>query len=58
MLKLNIEYNVSLIRYGKSVQVKNSDILVGDIVQIKRGDVAPADGIFFDGSDLKIKNPN
>ncbi|KAJ3216021.1 Calcium-transporting ATPase 10, plasma membrane-type, partial [Clydaea vesicula] len=42
-----------VIRNGHTVQIKNSDLLVGDIALIDTGDILPADGIYISGSHLK-----
>ncbi|KAJ3222791.1 Calcium-transporting ATPase 10, plasma membrane-type, partial [Clydaea vesicula] len=43
-----------VIRDGQTIQVKNAEILVGDVVVIDTGDILAADGIFISGSHLKI----
>jgi len=42
-----------VIRDAQTVQVDNSDIMVGDVVLIDTGDVIPADGVFISGFNLK-----
>lgn len=44
----------SVIRNGQIKQVNVKDLLVGDICCIKYGDLAPADGVVVQASDLKI----
>ncbi|XP_051173458.1 plasma membrane calcium-transporting ATPase 2 isoform X1 [Leptopilina boulardi] len=48
------EHRFSVIRQGEVKQISVSDIVVGDICQIKYGDLLPADGILIQSNDLKI----
>lgn len=48
------EHKFSVIRGGDAVQVNIGEIVVGDICQIKYGDLLPADGILIASNDLKI----
>lgn len=48
------EHNFSVIRGGEVRQIPVSDIVVGDICQIKYGDLLPTDGILMQSNDLKI----
>ncbi|XP_070256895.1 plasma membrane calcium-transporting ATPase 4-like [Myotis yumanensis] len=48
------EQKFSVIRNGHIIQLPVADIVVGDIAQIKYGDLLPADGILIQGNDLKI----
>lgn len=47
-------YNVAVYREGKLQQMKNTDLVVGDVVQINPGDCIPADGLLIHGEDLQI----
>ncbi|XP_045126514.1 plasma membrane calcium-transporting ATPase 4-like [Portunus trituberculatus] len=47
-------HTFSVVRSRSIIQVPISDILVGDICQIKYGDMLPADGLLIQGSDLKV----
>lgn len=38
------------------MQILVGDIVVGDICQIKYGDLLPADGILIQSNDLKVHN--
>ncbi|OXA45555.1 Plasma membrane calcium-transporting ATPase 3 [Folsomia candida] len=48
------EHNFCVIRGGEVRQIPVSEIVVGDICQIKYGDLLPADGILLQSNDLKI----
>ncbi|XP_030040714.1 plasma membrane calcium-transporting ATPase 2 isoform X3 [Manduca sexta] len=48
------EHKFAVIRSAEVKQIPISDIVVGDICQIKYGDLLPADGILLQSNDLKI----
>merc|ERR1712173_402679 len=48
------EQTFSVIRKGEAIQINNGDLVVGDIAQVKYGDLLPADGIILQSNDLKI----
>ncbi|KAL1449107.1 hypothetical protein WDU94_000340 [Cyamophila willieti] len=48
------EHKFAVIRQNTLEQVFVGDIVVGDICQIKYGDLLPADGILIQSNDLKI----
>ncbi|CAH0562669.1 unnamed protein product [Brassicogethes aeneus] len=48
------EHKFSVIRQGEVKQISVSDIVVGDICQIKYGDLLPADGMLIQSNDLKV----
>ncbi|XP_048511589.1 plasma membrane calcium-transporting ATPase 2 isoform X4 [Athalia rosae] len=48
------EHKFSVIRQGEVKQISVSDIVVGDICQIKYGDLLPADGILIQSNDVKV----
>nr|XP_053634797.1 plasma membrane calcium-transporting ATPase 2-like isoform X2 [Cherax quadricarinatus] len=48
------EHKFSVIRGGEVQQIGVGDIVVGDICQIKYGDLLPTDGILIQSNDLKI----
>ncbi|KAM8814660.1 plasma membrane calcium-transporting ATPase 4 isoform 2-T3 [Rhynchonycteris naso] len=52
--RIEMEQKFSIIRNGHIIQLPVSEIVVGDIAQIKYGDLLPADGILIQGNDLKI----
>ncbi|VVC89453.1 unnamed protein product [Leptidea sinapis] len=48
------EHKFAVIRGSEVKQIPISDIVVGDICQIKYGDLLPADGVLLQSNDLKI----
>ncbi|XP_047519165.1 plasma membrane calcium-transporting ATPase 2 isoform X12 [Pieris napi] len=48
------EHKFAVIRSSEVNQVPISEIVVGDICQIKYGDLLPADGVLLQSNDLKI----
>uniref|UniRef100_A0A8D2B3H7 Calcium-transporting ATPase n=1 Tax=Sciurus vulgaris TaxID=55149 RepID=A0A8D2B3H7_SCIVU len=52
--RIEQEQKFSVIRNGQLIQLPVAEIVVGDIAQIKYGDLLPADGILIQGNDLKI----
>ncbi|XP_026673716.1 plasma membrane calcium-transporting ATPase 2 isoform X5 [Ceratina calcarata] len=48
------EHKFSVIRQGEVKQISVADIVVGDICQIKYGDLLPADGTLIQSNDLKV----
>lgn len=52
------EHKFAVIRNGEAIQILVGDIVVGDICQIKYGDLLPADGILVQSNDLKVCMPS
>ncbi|XP_042229186.1 plasma membrane calcium-transporting ATPase 3-like isoform X2 [Homarus americanus] len=52
--RIENSHSFSVVRSRSILQVPITDILVGDICQIKYGDMLPADGLLIQGSDLKV----
>nr|KAF6493682.1 ATPase plasma membrane Ca2+ transporting 1 [Rousettus aegyptiacus] len=52
--RIEQEQKFTVIRGGQVIQIPVADITVGDIAQVKYGDLLPADGILIQGNDLKI----
>ncbi|XP_051932240.1 plasma membrane calcium-transporting ATPase 3-like isoform X4 [Hippocampus zosterae] len=52
--RIEQEQKFTVIRKGQVIQISVSEMVVGDIAQIKYGDLLPADGILIQGNDLKI----
>lgn len=48
------EHKFSVIRGGQASNIGVGEIVVGDICQIKYGDLLPADGILIQSNDLKV----
>ncbi|XP_006661779.1 calcium-transporting ATPase 7, plasma membrane-type [Oryza brachyantha] len=45
---------VSVVRAGRRQEVSIFDVVVGDVVVLKIGDVVPADGVFLEGHALQV----
>ncbi|XP_054451275.1 plasma membrane calcium-transporting ATPase 2 isoform X1 [Pteronotus mesoamericanus] len=52
--RIEQEQKFTVVRAAQVVQIPVAEIVVGDIAQIKYGDLLPADGLFIQGNDLKI----
>ncbi|KAL0609000.1 Plasma membrane calcium-transporting ATPase 4 [Plecturocebus cupreus] len=52
--RIEQEQKFSIIRNGQLIQLPVAEIVVGDIAQVKYGDLLPADGVLIQGNDLKI----
>ncbi|KAJ0069918.1 hypothetical protein NL108_016149, partial [Boleophthalmus pectinirostris] len=52
--RIEQEQKFTVVRAAQVTQIKISEIVVGDILQVKYGDLLPADGILIQGNDLKI----
>ncbi|KAM8896028.1 plasma membrane calcium-transporting ATPase 3 isoform 11-T11 [Lycaon pictus] len=52
--RIEQEQRFSVIRDGQLLQVPVAALVVGDIAQVKYGDLLPADGVLIQGNDLKI----
>ncbi|XP_021343203.1 plasma membrane calcium-transporting ATPase 2-like [Mizuhopecten yessoensis] len=52
--KIEHDHQFSVIRGGQDTNIPVGEIVVGDICQIKYGDLLPADGIIIQSNDLKI----
>ncbi|XP_047202379.1 plasma membrane calcium-transporting ATPase 2 isoform X8 [Girardinichthys multiradiatus] len=52
--RIEQEQKFQVVRGSQVIQLPVADILVGDIAQIKYGDLLPADGVLIQGNDLKI----
>ncbi|XP_078098315.1 plasma membrane calcium-transporting ATPase 3-like isoform X7 [Mustelus asterias] len=52
--RIEQEQKFTVIRKGQVIQIPVAEIVVGDIAQIKYGDLLPADGVLIQGNDLKI----
>ncbi|KAJ8360370.1 hypothetical protein SKAU_G00168950 [Synaphobranchus kaupii] len=52
--RIEQEQKFTVIRKGQVIQIPVAEMVVGDIAQIKYGDLLPSDGILIQGNDLKI----
>jgi len=52
--KIESEHKIAVIRSGNQQQIVTKNLVVGDLCQLKYGDVVPADGIIVQNNDLKI----
>ncbi|KAL3852970.1 hypothetical protein ACJMK2_016573 [Sinanodonta woodiana] len=52
--KIEHEHRFNVIRGGEVLQIPVGEIVVGDICQVKYGDLLPVDGIIIQSNDLKI----
>ncbi|XP_078270135.1 plasma membrane calcium-transporting ATPase 2 isoform X2 [Rhinoraja longicauda] len=52
--RIEQEQKFSVVRGGQVNQIPVSELVTGDIAQIKYGDLLPADGVLIQGNDLKI----
>lgn len=52
--KIESEHTFFVIRKGDTKQIPVQEILVGDICQVKYGDLLPADGLIIQCNDLKV----
>ncbi|XP_054591976.2 plasma membrane calcium-transporting ATPase 2 isoform X13 [Nothobranchius furzeri] len=52
--RIEQEQKFQVVRGSQVIQLPVADIVVGDIAQIKYGDLLPADGVLIQGNDLKI----
>ncbi|KAG7236324.1 hypothetical protein INR49_001129, partial [Caranx melampygus] len=52
--RIEQEQKFTVVRGGQVTQINVSEIVVGDIAQVKYGDLLPADGILIQSNDLKI----
>ncbi|XP_018425630.1 PREDICTED: plasma membrane calcium-transporting ATPase 3 isoform X4 [Nanorana parkeri] len=52
--RIEQEQRFSVVRNVSVIQIPVAELIVGDIAQIKYGDLLPADGVLIQGNDLKI----
>ncbi|XP_041092913.1 plasma membrane calcium-transporting ATPase 3b isoform X5 [Polyodon spathula] len=52
--RIELEQKFTVIRNGNLIQIHVAEIVVGDIAQVKYGDLLPADGVVIQSNDLKI----
>ncbi|XP_031169091.1 plasma membrane calcium-transporting ATPase 1a isoform X3 [Sander lucioperca] len=52
--RIEQEQKFTVVRGGQVIQIPVAEIVVGDVAQIKYGDLLPADGVLIQSNDLKI----
>uniref|UniRef100_A0A803TA06 Calcium-transporting ATPase n=1 Tax=Anolis carolinensis TaxID=28377 RepID=A0A803TA06_ANOCA len=52
--RIEQEQKFTVVRDAQVIQIPVAELVVGDIAQIKYGDLLPADGVLIQGNDLKI----
>ncbi|XP_036435527.1 LOW QUALITY PROTEIN: plasma membrane calcium-transporting ATPase 3a [Colossoma macropomum] len=52
--RIEQEQRFAVVRNGTVLQIPVAEMVVGDIAQVKYGDLLPADGVLIQGNDLKI----
>ncbi|KAG9483417.1 hypothetical protein GDO78_009372 [Eleutherodactylus coqui] len=52
--RIEQEQKFTVVRAGQVIQIPVAELVVGDIAQVKYGDLLPTDGVFIQGNDLKI----
>ena len=52
--RIESEQKVATVRGGTIIQLPVAELVVGDIVQVKYGDLLPTDGVVLQSNDLKV----
>ncbi|XP_037615855.1 plasma membrane calcium-transporting ATPase 1a isoform X1 [Sebastes umbrosus] len=52
--RIEQEQKFTVVRGGQVIQIPVAEIVVGDVAQVKYGDLLPSDGVLIQGNDLKI----
>lgn len=52
--KIEGEHKFTVIRNGEPKEILNSEIVVGDLCQVKYGDLLPSDGVVVQCNDIKV----
>uniref|UniRef100_A0A8C2Z908 Calcium-transporting ATPase n=1 Tax=Cyclopterus lumpus TaxID=8103 RepID=A0A8C2Z908_CYCLU len=52
--RIEQEQKFTVVRAGQVIQIPVAEIVVGDVAQVKYGDLLPTDGVLIQGNDLKI----
>ena len=52
--KIELDQKFNVIRENIVIQIPIKDIVVGDVCQVKYGDLLPADGVVVQSNDLKV----
>ncbi|XP_016100740.1 plasma membrane calcium-transporting ATPase 3-like isoform X5 [Sinocyclocheilus grahami] len=52
--RIELEQRFAVVRNGNVIQIPVAEMVVGDMAQVKYGDLLPADGVLIQGNDLQI----
>ncbi|KAA0714195.1 Plasma membrane calcium-transporting ATPase 3 [Triplophysa tibetana] len=52
--RIEQEQRFAVVRNGTVIQIPVAEMVVGDVAQVKYGDLLPADGVLIQGNDLQI----
>uniref|UniRef100_A0A4W4ENI4 Calcium-transporting ATPase n=1 Tax=Electrophorus electricus TaxID=8005 RepID=A0A4W4ENI4_ELEEL len=52
--RIEQEQRFAVVRNSNVIQIPVADMVVGDVAQVKYGDLLPTDGVLIQGNDLKI----
>ncbi|XP_039507884.1 plasma membrane calcium-transporting ATPase 3b isoform X4 [Pimephales promelas] len=52
--RIELEQRFAVVRNGNVIQIPVAEMVVGDMAQVKYGDLLPADGVLIQANDLKI----
>ena len=44
---------MTVVRNGQTEEISTADLLVGDVMLMDTGDILPADGLLFQGNDIR-----
>ena len=44
---------MTVVRNGRTEEISTAELLVGDVMLMDTGDILPADGILFQGNDIR-----
>lgn len=48
---------MTVVRDGQRQEVGSTELLVGDVMLLSTGDILPADGMLFEGNDIRHAQP-
>lgn len=50
---LSSDIQVTVVRNGEAQEINTSEAVVGDVMLLNTGDILPADGLLFEGNDIR-----
>lgn len=53
-LKIILNLQVRVLRDGAQKEISTFDLLVGDVVVVETGDILAADGLLYQGTDIRF----